>query len=157
VLFSFHGLPERQVRKSDESGSHCLASADCCDRMGDANRNCYRAQCYATARGLAERLGVPADKRIVCFQSRLGRTPWIRPYTDVLLHELPARGVKRAVILSPAFVADCLETLEELGIRAVETFRAAGGEELRVVPAVNSEDGWADGVVKLAREASAWI
>jgi ferrochelatase len=157
VLFSFHGLPERQVKKSDESGRHCLLSADCCDRIGDANRNCYRAQCFATARGLADRLGVPTEKRIVCFQSRLGRTPWIKPYTDVLLSELPARGVKRAVILSPAFVADCLETLEELGIRAVETFRAAGGEELRVAPAVNAEDGWADGVVKLAREASAWV
>jgi len=157
VLFSFHGLPERQVKKSDESGSHCLASADCCDRIVEANRNCYRAQCFATARGLAERLGVPPDKRIVCFQSRLGRTPWIKPYTDELLTALPARGVRRAVILSPAFVADCLETLEELGIRAAATFRAAGGEELRVVPAVNSEDGWADGVVSLVREASSWI
>jgi len=157
VLFSFHGLPERQVKKSDESGSHCLASADCCDRIVEANRNCYRAQCFATARGLAERLGVPAGKRIVCFQSRLGRTPWIKPYTDELLTALPARGVRRAVILSPAFVADCLETLEELGIRAAATFRAAGGEELRVVPAVNSEDGWADGVVSLVREASSWI
>jgi len=157
VLFSFHGLPERQVKKSDESGSHCLASADCCDRIVEANRNCYRAQCFATARGLAERLGVPPDKRIVCFQSRLGRTPWIKPYTDELLTALPARGVRRAVILSPAFVADCLETLEELGMRAVDTFRAAGGEELRVAPAVNAEDGWADGVVSLVREASSWI
>jgi ferrochelatase len=157
VLFSFHGLPERQVKKSDESGAHCLASADCCDRIVEANRNCYRAQCFATARGLAERLGVPAAKRIVCFQSRLGRTPWIKPYTDELLTALPARGVRRAVILSPAFVADCLETLEELGMRAAATFRAAGGEELRVVPAVNSEDGWADGVVRLVREASSWI
>jgi ferrochelatase len=157
VLFSFHGLPERQIKKSDESGRHCLASGDCCDRVFEANRNCYRAQCFATARGLAERLGVPAERRIVCFQSRLGRTPWIKPYTDQVLAELPARGVKRAVILSPAFVADCLETLEELGMRAVETFRAAGGEELRVAPAVNAEDGWADGVVRLVREASAWI
>jgi len=157
VLFSFHGLPERQVKKSDESGRHCLLSADCCDRIGDANRNCYRAQCFATARGLADRLGVPAEKRIVCFQSRLGRTPWIKPYTDHVLAELPARGIKRAVILSPAFVADCLETLEELGMRAVEQFRAAGGEELRVAPAVNSEDGWADGIVTLVRESSAWI
>jgi ferrochelatase len=157
VLFSFHGLPERQVRKSDESGAHCLASADCCDRIVQANRSCYRAQCFATARALAERLGVPESRRIVCFQSRLGRTPWIKPYTDELLTALPAKGVKRAVILSPAFVADCLETLEELGIRGAASFRAAGGEELRVAPAVNAGDVWADGVVRLAREASAWI
>jgi protoporphyrin/coproporphyrin ferrochelatase len=157
VLFSFHGLPERHCVKSDESGHHCLASADCCDRIVDANRNCYRAQCFATARALADRLGVPPQERIVCFQSRLGRTPWIRPYTDEVLASLPGKGVKRAVILSPAFVADCLETLEELGLRAVATFQGAGGEELRVVPAVNAEDGWADGVVALAREASAWM
>ena len=157
VLFSFHGLPERHCLKSDESGRHCLASADCCDRIVDANRNCYRAQCFATARALADRLGVPPQERIVCFQSRLGRTPWIRPYTDEVLASLPGKGVKRAVILSPAFVADCLETLEELGLRAVATFQDAGGEELRVVPAVNAEDGWADGVVALAREASAWM
>ena len=155
VLFSFHGLPERHCLKSDESGRHCLASAHCCDRIVDANRNCYRAQCFATARALADRLGVPPHERIVCFQSRLGRTPWIRPYTDDVLASLPGKGVKRAVILSPAFVADCLETLEELGLRAVATFKDAGGEELRVVPAVNADDGWADGVVALARESSA--
>jgi ferrochelatase len=157
VLFSFHGLPERHCVKSDDTGAHCLKRADCCDAIVQANRNCYRAQCLATARSLADRLGVPEDRRIVCFQSRLGRTPWIKPYTDLVLQELPGRGIKRAAILSPAFVADCLETLEELGIRAVETFREAGGERLDVVPAVNAEDRWADGVLTIAREASAWL
>lgn len=157
VLFSFHGLPERHCVKSDETGAHCLKSDDCCARIVDANRNCYRAQCFATARGIGDRLGLPVDKRVVCFQSRLGRTPWIRPYTDEVIVELGRRGVKRAAILSPAFVADCLETLEELGIRAAESFREAGGQELRVVPAVNSEDDWADGVVTIARESSAWL
>ena len=157
VLFSFHGLPERHCLKSDDTGAHCLKSDDCCARIVDANRNCYRAQCFATARGIGDRLGIPTDKRIVCFQSRLGRTPWIRPYTDEVLVELGRRGVKRAAIMSAAFVADCLETLEELGIRAVESFRASGGEELRVVPAVNAEDDWADGVVRIARESSAWL
>lgn len=154
VIFSFHGLPERHCRKSDPTGTHCLARPDCCEREVEANRHCYRAQCFATARALAEALSIPESKRIVGFQSRLGRTPWIRPYTDEILVDLPKRGVKRAVILSPAFVADCLETLEELGIRAAASFRAAGGEELRVVPAVNASDRWADGVVALAREAS---
>jgi ferrochelatase len=152
VLFSFHGLPERQCIKSDDTGAHCLASPGCCDRIVAANRNCYRAQCFATAKALGDRLGVDPAKRIICFQSRLGRTPWIRPYTDVILAELPGKGVRRAVIASPAFVADCLETLEELGIRAVDTFRDAGGEELRVAPCVNDDDLWAAGVATLARE-----
>jgi protoporphyrin/coproporphyrin ferrochelatase len=156
VIFSFHGLPERHCRKSDESGSHCFARPDCCDRIVEANRNCYRAQCFSTAKALADRLGVPEERRSICFQSRLGRTPWIRPYTDEVIVDLARRGVKRAAILSPAFVADCLETLEELGIRAVESFRAAGGEALHVVPAVNSDPAWADGVVTLLREATAW-
>jgi ferrochelatase len=155
VLFSFHGLPERQCEKSDPTRAHCLKREDCCDRIVEVNRWCYRAQCYATARALADRLGLSEERRIVCFQSRLGRTPWIKPYTDEVILELARKGVKRAAILSPAFVADCLETLEELGIRAAETFRAAGGEELRVVPAVNSDDFWADGVVAIAREAMA--
>ena len=157
VLFSFHGLPERHCVKSDDTGAHCLKSEGCCDRIVEANRNCYRAQCFATARALSAGLGIPEDRRIVCFQSRLGRTPWIRPYTDEIVVELAQRGVKRAVIFSSAFVADCLETIEELGIRAVESFKKAGGESLRLVPAVNAADAWADGVVALARETSAWL
>ena len=157
VLFSFHGLPERHCRKSDETGAHCLASAACCDRIVEANRNCYRAQCFATARAIAAGLGVPEERRIVCFQSRLGRTPWIRPYTDEVVVDLAARGVKRALILSSAFVADCLETIEELGIRAAAGFKAKGGELLRLVPALNANDRWADGVVALARETAPWL
>jgi ferrochelatase len=157
VLFSFHGLPERHCVKSDETGAHCLKSDGCCDRIVEANRNCYRAQCFATARALAAGLRIPEDRCIVCFQSRLGRTPWIRPYTDEVVVKLAQRGVKRAVILSSAFVADCLETIEELGMRAADSFKAAGGETLRLVPSVNSDDAWADGVVTLARETSAWL
>jgi len=157
VLFSFHGLPERQCVKSDETGAHCLKSERCCERIVEANRNCYRAQCFATARALAAGLGVAPDRSIVCFQSRLGRSPWIRPYTDEVVLDLARRGIKRAVIISAAFVADCLETLEELGIRALASFQAAGGESLRVVPAVNSDDAWADGIVTLARASSAWL
>ena len=87
VFFSFHGLPERQIRKADPGGGHCLARPDCCERIGEANRDCYRAQCFATARLLADRLALPAEQRRVCFQSRLGRTPWIGPHTDELLAE----------------------------------------------------------------------
>lgn len=150
VLMSFHGLPERQVKKSDAAGNHCLAAAGCCDAIGDANRMCYRAHCYATARGLAERLGV-AGKYEVAFQSRLGRTPWIRPFTDVRVRELAAAGTKRIAVLCPSFVADCLETLEEVGLRLREDFLAHGGEELRLVPSLNATEAWVDAVVELAR------
>jgi protoporphyrin/coproporphyrin ferrochelatase len=151
VLFSFHGLPERHMRKSDDSGSHCLTSDACCDRVDGVNRNCYRAQCYATARALAAALSLTAGSWTVTFQSRLGRTPWIRPYTDVVIPELAAAGTRRLVVFSPAFVADCLETLEEIGIRAREQFLAAGGEELTLVPSLNSSPAWVDAVVALSR------
>ncbi len=158
VLLSFHGLPERQIRKSDTSPAHdrCLASAACCDVLVDANRYCYRAHCYATARELAARLGLAADRHEVAFQSRLGRTPWIRPYTDIRIRELAASGVKRLAVMSPAFVADCLETLEEIAIRARDDFRAHGGEELTLVPSLNSSPAWVDAVVRIVRDATGW-
>lgn len=149
VLFSFHGLPERQIRKSDDTGSHCLVQDGCCDRMVAANRNCYRAQSFATARRLAALLDLTPDGYTVCFQSRLGRVPWIKPYTDHVLDELAAAGKKRLAVFCPAFVADCLETLEEIGIRARDQFIAAGGEDLALVPSLNSEPIWADAVVAL--------
>lgn len=152
VLFSFHGLPERQVRKSDDTGAHCLASQDCCSRMVAANRHCYRAQCFTTARLLAAELGLAPDGYTVCFQSRLGRIPWIRPYTDHVLLELAAAGKKRLVVFSPAFVADCLETIEEIGMRCRDDFVAAGGEELVLVPSLNSSPAWADAVVALVEK-----
>lgn len=152
VLFSFHGLPERQIRKSDPSGTHCLRDG-CCDRITAANQGCYRAQCYATARELAARLSV--TDYTVCFQSRLGRTPWIQPHTDVLLDELAKQGKKRLAVLCPAFVADCLETLEEIGIRARAQFKAAGGEELVLVPSLNATPAWIDAVCAMAERHAA--
>ncbi len=149
ILFSFHGLPERHVEKSDDTGQHCLRRDDCCAEIVPANRNCYRAQCFATARGLAERLGLSDDQYTICFQSRLGRTPWIKPYTDELLDELAAAGKKRLAVFCPAFVADCLETLEEIGMRAKEQFTAAGGDDLALVPSLNSTDAWADTVTQM--------
>jgi len=158
VFFSFHGVPERQIVKGDDApGGRCLRRDDCCDHLTDVNRNCYRAQCFATARALADRLGLGPDQAVVCFQSRLGRTPWIRPYTDEVLAEHARAGVRRAVILSPAFVADCLETLEELGMRGAETWREHGGETLALAPCPNADDTWADAVAGIAREQSAWI
>jgi protoporphyrin/coproporphyrin ferrochelatase len=154
VLFSFHGLPERHMIKSDEAGDHCLRSETCCDRIVSANRNCYRAQCFATARALASRLELPDDRYTISFQSRLGRAVWIRPYTDQLLVELPKRGIRKLAVVCPAFVADCLETLEEIGIRANADFRAAGGTELRLVPSLNAEPAWVDAVTAFIRDAT---
>jgi ferrochelatase len=153
VLFSFHGLPERHIRKSDASGAHCLRTPDCCDRLGDANHACYRAQCYATARALAERLAI--TDYTVCFQSRLGRTPWITPHTDVMLDELAKAGKRRLAVFCPAFVADCLETLEEIGMRARAQFQAAGGEELVLVPSLNATPAWIDAVCAIAERHAA--
>jgi ferrochelatase len=157
VLLSFHGLPERHMRKSDESPgqTHCLASATCCDAIVAANRNCYRAQCFATARALTAALGLAEGGVTVSFQSRLGRTPWIQPYTDHLLPQLAARGVKRLAVLCPAFVADCLETLEEIGIRGREQFLSAGGEELMLVPSLNATPAWVAAVTALVRRHAA--
>ncbi len=150
VLFSFHGLPERQIKKTGDA--RCLVDAGCCDRPAVLS-TCYRAQCFATARALVARLGVGAHT--VCFQSRLGRTPWLRPHTDVVLDELARAGTKRLAVMCPAFVADCLETLEEIGIRARAQFRAAGGEELVLVPSLNATPVWVDAVCTMARRQAA--
>jgi len=152
VLFSFHGLPERHCTKSDESNAHCLKRDDCCAAIVAANRNCYRAQCFATARGLRERLGLDESNSSITFQSRLGKSPWIRPYTDLEITRLAKGGVKRVAVFCPAFVADCLETLEEIGMRARDDFRAAGGDELRLVPSLNASPGWIDGLAAMLAE-----
>lgn len=149
VLFSFHGLPERQIKKSDTLG-RCLTNEHCCDTP---HPGCYRNQCFQTARELAARLGI-ADYT-VCFQSRLGRDPWIQPHTDVLLDTLAKRGVKRLAVMCPAFVADCLETLEEIGMRARDQFKAAGGEELVLVPSLNATPRWIDAVAAIAERHAA--
>lgn len=155
VLFSYHGVPERQVQKSDPTGQHCLKSASCCDQLGPANRYCYRAHCYATTRALAARLGLGPEQHGVSFQSRLGRTPWIRPYTDEVLPELAKANRKRLAVICPAFVADCLETLEEIGMRAKETWTGLGGEDFLLVPSLNAEGVWAEAVASLVKDQAA--
>lgn len=156
VLLSFHGVPERHLRKSDPTGQHCLQSPTCCEALGPANRDCYRAQCFATAREVMARLALDPATTTVSFQSRLGRTPWIRPYTDEVLEALAQRGVKKVVVAAPSFVADCLETLEEIGMRGREVQVARGGE-LVLVPALNASDGWVRGLAAILRRQSAWL
>jgi ferrochelatase len=152
VLFSYHGLPERHCRKSDPTGAHCLAGPDCCAQIVDANRNCYRAQCYATTRGLVERLGLTSENHSLAFQSRLGRDPWIQPFTDERVPELARSGCRKLLVACPSFVADCLETIEEIGDRAKEDFLAAGGEELVLVPCLNADPRWCDALGGMLRE-----
>ena len=152
MLLSYHGLPERQVRATDASGSHCLVRADCCDAVGVANRLCYRAHCFATSRALAAALGLAPERVSTAFQSRLGRTPWIRPYTDERLPELAASGVRRLAVLCPSFVADCLETLEEIGLRARATWESLGGEDFELVPCPNANPVWVRTVADWMRE-----
>lgn len=154
VLFSFHGLPERHLRKADVSGHGCLASATCCEALVAGNRDCYRAQCLATARLLAERLELPPSGWSVSFQSRLGRTPWMRPYTDEVLADLAARGTRRVAVCCPGFVADCLETLEEIGMRGAEAFVEKGGESLALLPSLNAHPAWVRAASDLVRRAA---
>jgi len=149
VVFSYHGLPERQVRATDQTGGHCLASASCCDALTTANHACYRAQCFATTRALKARLGLATVT--TAFQSRLGRVPWLQPYLDGHLTMLATQGVKKVAVVCPAFVSDCLETLEEIGIRMKAGFLAAGGQELVLVPCLNDHPAWIDALAALVR------
>jgi protoporphyrin/coproporphyrin ferrochelatase len=149
LLFSFHGLPERQVKKTDLSDQYCLTKSECCAQINNENLDCYRAQCYRTAELLAQRMKLASDRYSVCFQSRLGRTPWIKPYTDEFYRQLPKQGVKRLAVMCPAFVADCLETLEEVQIRGKEEFIRHGGEDLKLVPSLNASDFWAKSVSQI--------
>lgn len=140
LLFSFHGLPERHLRKADPTGKHCLQSAECCQTHNAAHTTCYRAQCFKTVEGFVKLAGV--TKYSISFQSRLGREQWLRPYTDHEFVRLAQGGVKKIAVMCPAFVADCLETLEEIGLRGRETFLQAGGKEFQLIPCLNEHPSW---------------
>lgn len=153
LLLSFHGLPERHLHKTDPQGGHCLASADCCQKASsEVLAQCYRAQCFSTAHSFAERAGLGVEQWSVSFQSRMGRAKWIEPYTEQRLDELARSGVKRLLVICPAFVADCLETLEEIGQRGREQFIAAGGEDLQLIPCLNAQPHWALALAQLLRQ-----
>jgi ferrochelatase len=152
LLFSFHGIPERHIRKSDTTGCHCLQVASCCEVASPAHATCYRAQCFKTVAGFVGRAGVPPGKYSVAFQSRLGRDPWLKPYTDQELSRLAREGVKRLLVMCPAFVSDCLETLEEIGIRGRETFLSAGGKEFNLIPCLNEHPLWIRALERMVSE-----
>ena len=137
ILFSFHGLPQRQLIKSDPTQSHCLKNADCCATLTDANKFCYSAQSHHTARLIAEKLNLRKDQYTICFQSRLGNDPWVKPYTSEVVAELARQGKKRMLVFCPAFVADCLETVYEVSVEYHEEFKALGGEKIQLVESLN--------------------
>lgn len=142
ILFSYHGIPEKHLVKSDTTGSHCLKSENCCSTPSAAHATCYRHQCYTTTQLVTEKLGIPKEKFSISFQSRLGRDPWLKPYTDFRLTDMPKEGIKKLLILCPAFVSDCLETLEEIEERGKETFMEAGGESYKMIPCLNVHPLW---------------
>lgn len=142
ILFSYHGIPERHVMKTDSTGSHCLKVSNCCSVASPAHATCYRHQVILTTKLVAEKLQIPAATFSFSFQSRLGRDEWLKPYTAKRLVEMPQEGIKKLLIVCPAFVADCLETLEEIAVEGRDSFVRAGGESLTLIPCLNTASLW---------------
>lgn len=151
VLFSYHGLPQRQLRKADP-GNHCLKAPNCCASIGQVNQFCYSAQCHATTRAIVDKLGLETGQYTTCFQSRLGPEAWAKPYTAKTLEHLAETGKKRVLVFSPAFVADCLETIIEIGDEYQEEFEEWGGEKVDLVPSLNDDPRWIEAVANLVRQ-----
>ena len=151
ILFSYHGIPERHVRKSDITKSHCKpndsVNFECCKTASPAHEFCYKHQCYETTRQVVEYLGIKPDQHFVSFQSRLAGDPWLQPYTDKMLEKYPSEGVKKLAVVTPAFVSDCLETLEEIAMEGKEEFLKFGGEQFHAIPCINDNDDWVDVLV----------
>lgn len=142
LVFSYHGLPESHITKLDASGQHCLKQNDCCQQPHDAHKTCYRHQVMMTTESFVKKAGLDASKYSVAFQSRLGRAKWLGPNTEDRLKELAQAGAKKVLVICPAFVTDCLETLEEIAIRGQEVFIDAGGEQLTLIPCLNDSSEW---------------
>lgn len=151
ILFSYHGIPERHIRKSDTTGHHCLQTPDCCQVPSAAHAHCYRHQVFTTTQKVAARLNIPADKYSISFQSRLGKG-WLQPFTDIRFEEMPGEGIKKLLVLCPAFVSDCLETLEEIDERGRETFLKAGGESFTMIPCLNLHPLWINAIASWIKE-----
>ncbi|MFK7048377.1 MULTISPECIES: ferrochelatase [Flavobacterium] len=146
ILFSYHGVPERHIKKSDVTKSHCAIDGKCCVTPSAAHEFCYRHQCYETTRQVAELLQLEEGSYSTSFQSRLGRDPWLQPYTDATIDGLAQKGIKNLAVVTPAFVSDCLETLEEIGMEAAHSFKENGGENFLTVACLNDRDDWAQTV-----------
>ena len=152
LLFSYHSIPERHIHKSDVTGNHCLKTANCCETPSPAHAHCYRHQCFVTTKLVTEYLGLTKDKYSVSFQSKLGRSEWLKPSTTLRMEEMPKEGIKNLLVVSPAFVSDCLETLEELAIREKENFLKAGGESFTFIPCMNTNPAWVKALADLVEK-----
>jgi ferrochelatase len=150
LLFSYHGLPERHLRKSDKTRKHCLQVSNCCSVPSPAHATCYRHQVFKTTELFVKAAKIPQGRYSVAFQSRLGRDAWLQPFTDGKIAQIAGAGVKRLLVMCPAFVSDCLETLEEIGIRGREIFLEAGGEEFELIPCMNDSPAWIETLAELA-------
>jgi ferrochelatase len=148
LLFSYHGIPERHIRKTDVTKSHCQINGTCCATPSPAHRFCYRHQCYETTRQVVELLNIPPDKYSQTFQSRLAGDKWLEPYTDIEINKMPQKGIRNLAVVTPAFVADCLETLEEIAMEANHQFKEHGGENFLAIPCLNDGDDWCATVAK---------
>lgn len=144
MLFSYHGVPERHIKRGDPSGCYCLEMENCCEKPNPMHGKCYRHQVHATTWEFVEKVGIPEHKFEVTFQSRLGPIPWLKPFTADRLEELPSEGVKDVLVITPAFVADCLETIEEIDMEGREIFLEAGGKNFELVPCLNEHPKWLD-------------
>jgi ferrochelatase len=154
IIFSYHGLPERQIKKASRN-NYCRINEQCCSRYHQLNEFCYRAQCFETSRLLAKALNIDAKDYIVSFQSRLGKDPWIKPYTDKVIEELAGQGIKNLLVFSPAFVADCLETTVEIGQEYLHLFRQHGGETVTLVESLNDSPAWVRCLASIVKTAAA--
>jgi hypothetical protein len=152
LLFSYHGIPKRHIRKTDVTKSHCTIDNKCCVTASPAHEFCYRHQCYETTRQVVELLGIPEGKYSQTFQSRLAGDKWLTPYTDVEINLMPEKGIKKLAVVTPAFVSDCLETLEEIAMRANEEFIEHGGKEFFAVPCLNDDDEWCEVVANWVKD-----
>ena len=151
LLFSYHGLPVRHLKKSDVTRSHCYKTANCCQTPSPAHDFCYKHQVLETTRLVVKKLGLTESDYTIAFQSRLGRDEWIRPSTGDMLPTLPAKGIKKLAVVCPAFVSDCLETLEEIGIRGKEDFLENGGESFVLIPCLNESAIFVDSLAKILK------
>jgi len=152
-VFSYHGLPVRQLGKVDPTGQLKCPESGCDSCKTNVNAYCYVSQCYATTRTIVEKLGLRKEQYSLCFQSRLGKEPWIQPYTSDLLHDLASKGYKKLLVFSPAFVADCIETIDEIGVEYANEFKDLGGEEVCLVESLNDDPKWIASLKQLALNA----
>ncbi len=140
IIFSYHGIPKRQAKKTDETGEHCFSTSNCCEIENDGSKDCYRSHTRIASDLTAKKLGLEDDQWEIAYQSRIG-PGWLTPFTDKRLAKLPEEGIDNIAILCPSFISDCLETLEEIDIRGRETFLKAGGKNMTYIPCLNdSED-----------------